>query len=288
MIRSMTAFSSSESSSENFFLRWEIRSVNHRFLDINLRLPEYTRTLESVIRSEIGKKLKRGKVDCILTCNLQVGAQESLAIDVEQVKRLLTAVDLVESLMNQPIGYSALEIMQWPGVQVESEIDVESLRDEVASVLESALIAQLENREREGQSMSEGLLERCDLMRAHVAVVQDRMPLLRDKIQSKLKAKLQELRASVDSDRFEQEVVYLLQKMDVDEEIERLTTHIDEMGRLIQQSEPVGRRMDFLLQEMNREANTLASKSVDTLTTQAAIEMKVLIEQMREQVQNIE
>ncbi len=288
MIRSMTAFSSSESSSENFFVRWEIRSVNHRYLDINLRLPDHTRTFEPVIRSEISKKLKRGKVDCILTCSPQIDSQESLAIDIEQVKRLLTSVDLVESVMSRPIGFSALEIMQWPGVQVESEIDVETLSSEVTSVLNVALLAQLEAREREGQSMSIGLVERCELMRVQIAIVRDRMPLLRDKIQTKLKAKLQELEASVDSDRFEQEVVYMLQKMDVDEEIDRLTTHIDEMCRLIQQSEPVGRRMDFLLQEMNREANTLGSKSVDTLATQAAIEMKVLIEQMREQVQNIE
>ncbi len=288
MIRSMTAFSSSESSSQAFTVRWEMRSVNHRYLDIKLRLPDFVRTLEPKIRSEIGKRLKRGTVDCVLTCHAHVDSEDSLAIDLNYVKRLLSAADSVESVMNAPLGYSALEILKWPGVQIEPEINVAELGLEVISVLEATLRAQIDARQREGNSLSILLDERCQLMRRQVEIIRSRMPELRDKFRAKLKAKLEDIQAMVDSERFEQELVFMLQKMDIDEEIERLDTHISEMLRLLQQSEPIGRRMDFLLQEMNREANTIGSKSVDSITTQSAIEMKVLIEQMREQVQNIE
>jgi len=284
----MTAFSSSESSSQAFTVRWEMRSVNHRYLDIKLRLPDFVRTLEPKIRSEIGKRLKRGTVDCVLTCHAHVDSEDSLAIDLNYVKRLLSAADSVESVMNAPLGYSALEILKWPGVQIEPEINVAELGLEVISVLEATLRAQIDARQREGNSLSILLDERCQLMRRQVEIIRSRMPELRDKFRAKLKAKLEDIQAMVDSERFEQELVFMLQKMDIDEEIERLDTHISEMLRLLQQSEPIGRRMDFLLQEMNREANTIGSKSVDSITTQSAIEMKVLIEQMREQVQNIE
>ncbi len=288
MIRSMTAFGSSESTSERFAIRWEMRSVNHRYLDINLRLPDYLRALEPDIRSAISKKFKRGKLDCVLTCYQQLCDDASIGVDLPKIKRLLAATEQVESLMTAPLGYSALEIMKWPGVQVEPDIDTEQLSTEALSVLTMALNTLLEAREREGAQLALLIEDRCVLLREQVGNIRARLPQLADNVRKKLESRLGELRTTVEPVRFEQEVVMLLHKMDIDEEVDRLATHIDEVLRVIKQNEPIGRRLDFLLQEMNREANTLGSKSTEITTTQAAVEIKVLIEQMREQVQNIE
>lgn len=288
MIRSMTAFGSSENTSESFAIRWEIRSVNHRYLDINLRLPDNLRALEPDIRSAISKKFKRGKLDCVLTSHRQISDDEAVGVNLSQIKLLLAATEQVESIMTAPLGYSALEIMKWPGVKVEPDVDTEQLSRETLSVLQMALVALLEAREREGAQLAVLIGERCALLREQVANIRAQLPQLADNVRSKLKSRLEELHTTVEPVRFEQEVVMLLYKMDIDEEVDRLATHIDELLRVIKQNEPIGRRLDFLLQEMNREANTLGSKSTEITTTQAAVEMKVLIEQMREQVQNIE
>ena len=288
MIRSMTAFGSSEYTSESFAIRWEIRSVNHRYLDINLRLPDNLRALEPDIRSAISKKFKRGKLDCVLTSHRQISDDEAVGVNLSQIKLLLAATEQVESIMTAPLGYSALEIMKWPGVKVEPDVDTEQLSRETLSVLQMALVALLEAREREGAQLAVLIGERCALLREQVANIRAQLPQLADNVRSKLKSRLEELHTTVEPVRFEQEVVMLLYKMDIDEEVDRLATHIDELLRVIKQNEPIGRRLDFLLQEMNREANTLGSKSTEITTTQAAVEMKVLIEQMREQVQNIE
>lgn len=288
MIRSMTAFGSSESTSERFTIRWEMRSVNHRYLDINLRLPDFLRALEPDIRSAISNKFKRGKLECVLTCHRQICDAETVGVDLSQIKRLLAAAEQVESLMTAPLGYSALEIMKWPGVKVEPDIDTEQLSTEALSVLHMALIALLEAREREGAQLALLIEDRCALLRDQVGDIRARLPHLAANIRRRLKSKLEELHTTVEPVRFEQELVLLLNKMDIDEEVDRLATHIDEFLRVIKQKEPIGRRLDFLLQEMNREANTLGSKSTEIATTQTAVEVKVLIEQMREQVQNIE
>jgi len=284
----MTAFGSSEYTSESFAIRWEIRSVNHRYLDINLRLPDNLRALEPDIRSAISKKFKRGKLDCVLTSHRQISDDEAVGVNLSQIKLLLAATEQVESIMTAPLGYSALEIMKWPGVKVEPDVDTEQLSRETLSVLQMALVALLEAREREGAQLAVLIGERCALLREQVANIRAQLPQLADNVRSKLKSRLEELHTTVEPVRFEQEVVMLLYKMDIDEEVDRLATHIDELLRVIKQNEPIGRRLDFLLQEMNREANTLGSKSTEITTTQAAVEMKVLIEQMREQVQNIE
>jgi len=284
----MTAFGSSENTSESFAIRWEIRSVNHRYLDINLRLPDNLRALEPDIRSAISKKFKRGKLDCVLTSHRQISDDEAVGVNLSQIKLLLAATEQVESIMTAPLGYSALEIMKWPGVKVEPDVDTEQLSRETLSVLQMALVALLEAREREGAQLAVLIGERCALLREQVANIRAQLPQLADNVRSKLKSRLEELHTTVEPVRFEQEVVMLLYKMDIDEEVDRLATHIDELLRVIKQNEPIGRRLDFLLQEMNREANTLGSKSTEITTTQAAVEMKVLIEQMREQVQNIE
>jgi uncharacterized protein (TIGR00255 family) len=289
MIRSMTAFASGEREIRDWLFTWEVRSVNHRYLDLSLRLPDAFRFLEPAARSRVGALINRGRLDCILSYKKSVEGGADIRMNRELVTKLLATAREVDDLSDRPLaGFSALDVLKWPGALHEPETDREQLAAEILDLLTDVLKQAIVVRENEGRQLAALLKERCVKLREHVSSVRARMPEVLQSIRQKIMARLAEVCANPDSERLEQEMVYLAQKLDVDEELDRLDAHVDEVLRALRQKEPVGRRLDFLLQEMNREANTLGSKSADAETTKASVEMKVLIEQMREQTQNIE
>ena len=288
MIRSMTAFARAEAESASGALAWELRSVNHRYLEISLRLPEELRGLEPQVRDRVGKALGRGKVDATLRFRPLAEGAAALELDPEVVERVGRACADIGRQLGQIQPPNPLELLRWPGVLRETERDLTPLAEAAAALLDQALAELRTSREREGAQIHALLTSRCAAMEALVQEERTRLPAVRARLREKLGARLAELQAQVDQDRLEQELVFLAQKMDVDEELDRLEGHIAEVRRVLGRPEPVGRRLDFLMQEFNREANTLGSKSADADTTRTAVELKVLIEQMREQVQNVE
>jgi len=288
MIRSMTAFARQEAETAVGLLSWELRSVNHRFAEISLRLPDDLRGLEPQLREVIAARVKRGKVDATLRLRPRADVTESATMNAQQVQSVLQACTDIEAMMDNPARISALEILRWPGVLQAAEIDMSRVKGEIIALLDKALEELIETRGREGEKISDLLQTRCRAISAQVARVRELLPEILQTQRQRLLKRLDELRAELDSERLEQEMAYLAQKMDVEEELDRLDVHVSEMERILLQSEPNGRRLDFLMQEFNREVNTLASKSVAGVTTQAAVEMKVLVEQMREQIQNVE
>lgn len=287
MIRSMTAFADGEISVENLTILCELRSVNHRYSDLSVKLPERLRFAEVDVRRLIADKLKRGKIECALSYKRQPGSQ-NFSVNLLTVQNLLAATAEIESCMSNPLAFSALDVLAFPGIQQDSETDKEVLREKIALLLEGTLEKMLETRAREGAQLAQLLAERCDKIDQLLQAAHRRMPEVLANLRGKLTTRVVELVAEPNFDRLEQELVLLAQKLDVAEELDRLQTHIAEVRRAIQQPEPTGRRLDFLMQEMNREANTLGSKSADREMTQISIDLKVLIEQMREQIQNIE
>jgi len=288
MIRSMTAFASSECEVEGYTLIWEIRSVNHRYLDVSPRLPEIFRTIEPLVRETVGKRLKRGKVDCNLFYRKQKQGEEAIEVNEARLNQLLTATSKIEANMNQFQVMSALDILRWPGVQSEVREDLEPVHEAAISLLNEALEQLVESREREGADILGMVDSRCELIQEQMKIAKTRLPEVQALLREKLEKKINDLMEEPEQARLEQELVYFLQKMDVEEELDRLESHVKEVRRILHQAEPVGRRLDFLMQELNREANTLGSKSADIQTTNVSVELKVLIEQMREQIQNIE
>ena len=288
MIRSMTAFARTEAETAAGALAWELRSVNHRYLEVSLRLPEELRSLEPQVRERVGKALGRGKVDAGLRFRPAAEAGAALELDPELVERVGRACAAIGSQLGQIQPLNPLELLRWPGVLRETERDLTPLAEAAMALLDQALAELRATREREGAQIHDLLTSRCAAMEALVQEERTRLPAVRARLRDKLSARLAELQAQVDQDRLEQELVFLAQKMDVDEELDRLEGHIAEVRRVLERPEPVGRRLDFLMQEFNREANTLGSKSADADTTRTAVELKVLIEQMREQVQNVE
>jgi uncharacterized protein (TIGR00255 family) len=288
MIRSMTAFARQEADTEFGSLAWEIRSLNHRYLELGLRLPEELRAMESAVRERVNARLGRGKVDC--SCRFRAAAAGAAPVDVNEdnLTRILAACEAVNSRLPAAVPLNPLELLHWPGVVREATVDTGPLQQLALSLLDTSLDELLLCREREGEQINTLLRQRCDDMSALVVQARTCLPEIRAGLRKKLQARLADLDVDVDPGRFEQELVMQLQKVDVDEEMDRLESHIGEVRRVLQRKEPVGRRLDFLMQELNREANTLGSKSVVTETTNISVELKVLIEQMREQVQNVE
>lgn len=288
MIRSMTAFARQQADTEYGSLAWEIRSLNHRYLELGLRLPEELRAMESAVRERLNTRLGRGKVEC--SCRFQPAAAAAAPVDVneENLSRLLAACEAVNSRLPAAVPLNPLELLRWPGVVREATIDTGPLQQQALALLDKSLDELLLCREREGEQINTLLLQRCEDMSALVLQARNCLPEIRAGLRKKLQARLADLDVDVDPGRFEQELVMQLQKVDVDEEMDRLESHIGEVRRVLERREPVGRRLDFLMQELNREANTLGSKSVVTATTNISVELKVLIEQMREQVQNVE
>lgn len=288
MIRSMTGFAEAERATPWGTLTWELRSVNHRYLEVSPRLPEEMRALDGPVRERIGGRASRGKIDAVLRIKRERGdtrldLNEPLAAALTQALRKLG-----EHLPSAVQRVSLTEILAWPGLLIEPEVDVPALHAAALECLDRALDAFVAAREREGARLAKLLEERLVGIEWEVTTVREVLPQIRLALRQKLETRLADLKQPLEPGRLEQEVVLSLSKLDVDEELDRLVGHIAEARRTLGLSEAVGRRLDFLMQEFNREANTLGSKSVDARSTQAAVELKVLIEQMREQVQNVE
>lgn len=288
MIRSMTAFARAERQGEWGTLVWELRSVNHRYLEIGLRMPEELRAAETRFRERIQARLGRGKVDCGLRYRPAENVGERIEYDEAYAKAVIDTCERVEKIITNPARLSVIDVLRWPGVMREPEQDFEPVREAAASLLDEALDELVQTREREGARLEEIIAQRLDGVAGLVQQVRARRPEVLEGIREKMRSRLQALDVEADPGRLEQELALVAQRLDVDEELDRLQTHVDESRAVLGRDEPVGRRLDFLMQEFNREANTLSSKSNDSETTQAAVELKVLIEQMREQVQNIE
>lgn len=285
MIRSMTAYASAEVATPTGTLTCELRAVNHRYLELSPRLPDEMRNFESALRERIAARLSRGKVDVIVRRGESRG--ESLQVDNGMIGRLSElALDMEARFPRMRIEFT--ELLRFPGVLQHAETDQETQQALLLDVLDRALDALAATREREGAKLGDMLRERLDTIERVVADVRGWMPEIRAALRARLESRLADLKQPVEPGRLEQELVLQVTRSDVDEELDRLRTHIGETRRVLGLKEPVGRRLDFLMQEFNREANTLGSKSVDARTTNAAVELKVLIEQMREQVQNIE
>lgn len=287
MIHSMTAFARVEKRLDEATLIWELKSVNHRYLEVSPRLPDAFRDLEGPLREQCRKALGRGKVEVGLRYQLK-GGDGSLTLNEELVQQLAVAVRRVGDIMLHPAPVDVAEILRFPGVLQGMESDLSGLSKAALTLLDEGLKSLAEARAREGEILAGLLEERLDGVLVQVERVRAALPSILDNLRDKLKKRVEEVIASPDPQRLEQEIVILAQKMDVAEELDRLIAHVGEVRRSLKDGGQIGRRLDFLMQELNREANTLGSKSVDTETTQAAVELKVLIEQMREQVQNIE
>lgn len=288
-LRSMTAFALAEREIGAWVFTWELRSVNHRYLDTALRLPDSFRFVEGDARTRIAAVLKRGRIEAALVLKRREAQAEGLPVNLELAASLLAAASRIETLSGRELSrFSALDVLRWPGVINEAEVDRETLAPGLLALLDEALAELVRVRETEGRQLALLIASRCSQMREIVAGVRLRLPEVLAAMREKLKLRVTELAAKADEDRLEQEMVYLAQKWDVAEELDRLESHLTEVERAIEQQDATGRRLDFLMQEMNREANTLGSKSADTETTRASVELKVLIEQIREQVQNVE
>jgi uncharacterized protein (TIGR00255 family) len=266
----------------------ELRSVNHRFLEPGLRLPDELRAAEGELRARLARQLRRGKVDCTMSYRRPSGVESALELDAQALGRILAAVQRVNHELREPAAVSAIEVLRWPGVLREESGGVEQVLAAAYTLFDATLAELAAARSREGARLAEVLEQRCAALETLVASVRARRGEVQARLRQRLHERLAEISASVDHERLEQELALLLQRLDVDEELERLGGHIAEVRRVIGGAEPAGRRLDFLMQELNREANTLSSKSQDLETTRSAVDMKVLIEQMREQVQNAE
>lgn len=289
MPRSMTGFARREAKLSWGTLVWEIRSVNHRYLEPSFRLPEDFREIEPHLRDAMRKALQRGKVEASLSVQWEQEGDSELGVNLTKVAQLTKAAQQINGLLGEIAApVNALDILRWPGVIQKQELDREAIHQAALTLFDSALESLIEHRSREGAELEQLILARLDSVSAQVVNVRARMPEILAAQREKLQAKLAALQVELDPERLEQEIVLLAQKADVDEELDRLDTHVLEVKRSLKQTDSLGRRLDFLMQELNREANTLSSKSIVSDTTQAAVELKVLIEQMREQVQNIE
>ena len=288
MVHSMTAFSRQQVESEWGSLIWEIRSVNHRYLEPSVRLPESFRSLENPIRKELREKLNRGKVECQLRFQTLATKQIDWQLNLKLISRLTKANSEINRKTGGDYLLSSLDILKWPGVISDQSLDDEIFNQEALKLFEKALDDLIVSRKREGESLRSLLLKRIESIQSIVDSIRSKMPLIIIKQKENLLLRLEELKAEFEPTRLEQEIAMLAQKADVDEELDRLDSHLQEVKRVIDSDGQIGRRLDFLMQELNREANTLSSKYIVVETTQGAVELKVLIEQMREQIQNIE
>ena len=287
MIRSMTGFARRERQFAWGLLAWELKTVNHRFLEIGCRLPEEFRVAEADFRQTIAGAVRRGKVECSLHFRPAVLAG-SLEVEAELLASLTLRAQQVASQAGGAARIDVMDLLRWPGVVREHSRDAAPLIAAAHALLAEALLELAHFRDSEGGRLRDALEQRCAGLMDFAARVTERLPEVRSRMRAKLLERIAQLVSEVDHDRLEQELATLAQRLDVDEEIERLRGHVDEVRKTFLGREPAGRRLDFLMQELNREANTLSSKSQDIETTRAAVDIKVLIEQMREQVQNIE
>ena len=287
MIRSMTAFTRQQQHTEWGQLTLEIRSVNHRYLDTTFRLPHTLLALESDLRDTLRCALSRGKIDVTLTLGIE-GSSEHIALNHDRLRQLNAALTAIQDEVEGVRAPDALAILNYPGVVCDTQPSERHIAAATLALFEKGLTDLIDAREREGERINSMLTERLDAIDDQVAHVRTLMPTIIDRQRTLLKERIEAAHAEIDEQRLAGEIALLAQKADVEEELDRLSSHVVEVRDQLKQSQPVGRRLDFLMQELNREANTLSSKSVVADTTKCAVELKVLIEQMREQVQNVE
>ncbi|MDG0999785.1 MAG: YicC family protein [Pseudomonadales bacterium] len=284
MTKSMTAFARSESG----HISWEIRSVNHRYLEVGVKVPDAFRSLEIGLRNKLKARLNRGKIDCQLRIGHSQASEASLSIDEKLLEDLTGALATIIPKLETVAPVNPLEVLKWPGLLSEPTEDEETIKRTVVELFDAALAQLIEMRSSEGAELRKIILEKLADLRSIVDQAATEAPIISARQRDKMISKLNDLKIEADPGRIEQELVIMAQKSDVAEELDRLNTHIEEVSATLDSTEAVGRRLDFLMQELNREANTLSSKAVATNTTIQAVELKVAIEQMREQIQNIE
>ncbi|WNN52565.1 YicC/YloC family endoribonuclease [Hafnia alvei] len=287
MIRSMTAYARREIKGNWGSAAWELRSVNQRYLETYIRLPEQFRSLEPVVRERLRTRLTRGKIECNLRFELDPSAQSSMILNEKLAKQLVEAANWVK-MQSDEGEINPLEVLRWPGVMSAAEQDLDVISTELMAALESAIDDFIDAREREGNALKAMIEQRLKGVSAEVAKVRQQMPEILQWQRERLVSKLEDAQVQLENNRLEQELVLMAQRVDVAEELDRLEAHVKETYVILKKKEAVGRRLDFMMQEFNRESNTLASKSINADVTASAIELKVLIEQMREQIQNIE
>ena len=287
MTQSMTAFARKEASYSWGSLSWELRAVNHRFLEPQLKIHEALRDIEPIVRDKLRSTLSRGKVECALRFHAEAGTAV-IEIDQQRVASVVKALEQIKTHSSDLSPIDPLALLHYPGVQKSAGIDTDAVLAAATELLDATLAQFIEARKREGVELAKMIEQRLDAIDQIVAEVRGLMPQILQAQRDNLKQRVEQLGVDLDPERLEQEVVMLAQKADVAEELDRLETHVKEVRRALTQRGPVGRRLDFLMQELNREANTLGSKSIVTSTTACSVELKVLIEQMREQIQNIE
>lgn len=288
MTHSMTAFARQSGEFPWGSLIWEIRSVNHRYLEPTFKLPESLRQFEGELRERLRGRIARGKVECSLRLQRETQQEQNLSVDQAMLAQLLACADQVQAQLPQAAAPTALDVLGWPGVLKTSADDDAIIGQAAVALFDQALLQLIQNRAREGAELAKYLEVQLDSVTEIITHVRAHMPLILAAQKQKLRDRLADLMTELDGNRIEQEMVMLAQKSDVEEELDRVQTHIKEVRHALKQREPCGRRLDFLMQEFNREANTLSSKSLAADTTLNAVQLKVLVEQMREQIQNIE
>lgn len=288
MIRSMTAFARQDTQGDWGTLTCEIRTVNHRYLEPSFRLPEALRELENAFREQLRNQLKRGKVDVSMRLQTAESAAQNFEVSDDMARAVNEAANHVNRILDNPAHINALDVLRWPGVLSVKELDYSPARDAAAELFERTVADLVTVREREGERLRPLFEDRLETMGQRVEEVRELMPELVKAQEQQLKDRFDKARVELDPERVAQEMVMLAQKSDVAEELDRLDAHISEVSDTLTSGDAIGRRLDFLMQELNREANTLSSKSIDARVTRVAVDLKVLIEQMREQVQNLE
>ena len=287
MPRSMTAFARNTTDFPWGSVTCELRSVNHRFLETGFRLPETLRQVEMSLREIARKKLSRGKVDCSIQLAFN-STDATVSADLTLAKQYIELAQQLAAQIDNPAAISPLDIMRWPGVLKEQDVESEHLQTAAIETFKVTVSQLLEGRQREGDKLADMIEQRLVGIQEQTTIVRENLPDILAHQRTRLEEKMADMKSQLDESRLEQEMVIIANRTDVDEELDRLDVHIAEIRRVLQSSDSIGRRLDFLMQELNREANTLGSKSIAGVTTQASVELKVLIEQMREQIQNLE
>ena len=287
MPRSMTAFARNTTDFPWGSVTCELRSVNHRFLETGFRLPETLRQVEMSLREIARKKLSRGKVDCSIQLAFN-STDATVSADLTLAKQYIELAQQLAGQIDNPAAISPLDIMRWPGVLQEQDVESEHLQTAAIETFKLTVSQLLEGRQREGDKLADMIEQRLVGIQEQTTIVRENLPDILAHQRMRLEEKMADMKSQLDESRLEQEMVIIANRTDVDEELDRLDVHIAEIRRVLQSSDSIGRRLDFLMQELNREANTLGSKSIAGVTTQASVELKVLIEQMREQIQNLE
>ena len=288
MISSMTAYARKEINQSWGTASWELRSVNQRYLETYIRMPEQFRSLEPIIRERLRGRLTRGKIECNLRFELDPASQhQELSLNEDLARQVLSAVNWIKTEYKSG-DVNPIDVLRWPGVLSAKEQNLDSISQEILALLDGAINELITVREREGEVLRDLIIQRLDSITTEVEKIRQWMPQILEWQKERLQNKLAEANIEFDKSRLEQEIVLMAQRIDVAEELDRLMTHVKETYAILKKNEAVGRRLDFMMQEFNRESNTIASKSINADVTASAIELKVLIEQIREQVQNIE